>query len=111
MVASGSSARTTRSLVRRHLALRADARRHQGLPLGPHRALERCVAAVETLLIVAGVELEPFPNIQAWLKRCAERPATAKGCSVPEPFDLDEKLKNADEISRKSREQFGFSKA
>jgi len=59
----------------------------------------------------SGVELEPYPKIQAWIKRCMERPATAKGNAVPEPFDLEEKLANAEEISRKSREHFGFSKS
>ena len=41
----------------------------------------------------SGVELEPYPKIQAWIKRCMDRPATMKGSSVPEFFDLEEKLK------------------
>lgn len=31
----------------------------------------------------SGVEIEPFPNVQRWLARIAERPAVQKGVAVP----------------------------
>lgn len=42
---------------------------------------------------VAGVDIERFPNLKAWLDRVGERPAVKRGANIPErvkPADRDE---------------------
>ncbi|KAJ7893428.1 hypothetical protein B0H14DRAFT_3427501 [Mycena olivaceomarginata] len=48
----------------------------------------------------AGLSLDSFPNLQAWLERISARPAVVLGCSVPKsnyvkPEDTERAAKEA----------------
>ncbi|GJJ11164.1 hypothetical protein Clacol_005396 [Clathrus columnatus] len=45
------------------------------------------------------VELEPYPNIRAWIKRIQDRPKTYKGLGVPSRSKLEEQMKVDKEVS------------
>jgi glutathione S-transferase len=45
----------------------------------------------------SGVEIDGLENLQRWLSSIGDRPAVQRGCDVPEPTDLDEMLRKADE--------------
>lgn len=51
----------------------------------------------------AGVELDPFPSIKAWIERCESRPATKQGLSVPKYTDPAKILENADQRAKEAR--------
>lgn len=42
---------------------------------------------------MAGVSIEPFPNLQRWIKTIDARPATARGLNVPYPANEEGRLK------------------
>lgn len=42
---------------------------------------------------MAGVSIEPFPNLQRWIKTIDARPAAAKGLNVPYPANEEGRLK------------------
>jgi glutathione S-transferase len=44
-----------------------------------------------------GVSLDDLPGVQRWLAAIAKRPAVRRGVDVPEPVDLDEMIRKADE--------------
>ncbi|GAA5875335.1 hypothetical protein JCM8547_003207 [Rhodosporidiobolus lusitaniae] len=52
----------------------------------------------------AGVSLEPFPNVQAWVDRIEERPATQAALKVPEQ-DMKTKIKSDPELEKKIQEE------
>lgn len=63
----------------------------------------------------AGVDLDAFPNLKAWWKKIAARPAVKKGLAVPsapgitnEPFQ--EKLKTDEEFRKKNEDVQAFVK-
>lgn len=41
----------------------------------------------------AGISLEPYPHVKAWLQNIQERPAVEKGVNVPEKFEMKEAMK------------------
>lgn len=45
----------------------------------------------------SGVDIDGLAHLQRWLEQIAERPAVKRGKDVPEPSDLDEMLRKADE--------------
>jgi glutathione S-transferase len=45
----------------------------------------------------SGVEIDGLENLQRWLTSIGDRPAVQRGCDVPEPTDLEEMLRKADE--------------
>jgi len=49
----------------------------------------------------SGVTLDGLPNLTRWLNAIAERPAVKRGVDVPEPVDLDEMLRKAEEARAK----------
>jgi len=49
----------------------------------------------------SGVTLDGLPNLTRWLNAIGERPAVKRGVDVPEPVDLDEMLRKADEARTK----------
>jgi GST-like protein len=49
----------------------------------------------------SGVTLDGLPNLTRWLNAIGERPAVKRGVDVPEPVDLDEMLRKADEARAK----------
>jgi glutathione S-transferase/GST-like protein len=49
----------------------------------------------------SGVSLDGLSNLERWLKAIGERPAVKRGVDVPEPVDLDEMLRKADEARAK----------
>jgi len=49
----------------------------------------------------SGVTLDGLPNLTRWLNAIAERPAVKRGVDVPEPVDLDEMLRKAEEARTK----------
>jgi glutathione S-transferase len=49
----------------------------------------------------SGVSLDGLSNLERWLKAIGERPAVKRGVDVPEPVDLDEMLRKADEAKAK----------
>ncbi|KAI1078060.1 glutathione S-transferase [Whalleya microplaca] len=74
----------------------------------------------------SGIELKQFPNVQAWLDRCLERPAVRKGFAVPNESQLanaavlkaretdPEKKKAAEEslaFLNESKEKYGYKYA
>ncbi|KAF8508123.1 glutathione S-transferase [Gautieria morchelliformis] len=79
--------------------------------VGPHYGL----ADIKTFPWVAigpwsGIDMAPYPNIQAWLERIQARPKTYKGLGVPSRFNLEETLRNAEKIAAESAANFGFKK-
>jgi glutathione S-transferase len=49
----------------------------------------------------SGVTLDGLPNVERWLNAIGERPAVKRGVDVPEPVDLDEMLRKAEEARAK----------
>jgi glutathione S-transferase len=49
----------------------------------------------------SGVTLDGLPNLTRWLVAIGKRPAVKRGVDVPEPVDLDEMLRKADEARAK----------
>ena len=49
----------------------------------------------------SGVTLDGLPNLERWLEAIGERPAVKRGVDVPEPVDLEEMLRKADEARAK----------
>ena len=49
----------------------------------------------------SGVPLEGLPNLTRWLAAIGERPAVKRGVDVPEPVDLEEMIRKADEAKAK----------
>jgi glutathione S-transferase len=49
----------------------------------------------------SGVTLDGLPNLERWLNAIGERSAVKRGVDVPEPVDLDEMLRKADEAKAK----------
>ena len=49
----------------------------------------------------SGVTLDGLPNLSRWLNTIAERPAVKRGVDVPEPVDLEEMIRKADEARAK----------
>lgn len=42
----------------------------------------------------AGVEVNGFKHLKAWLDRINARPAIQKGLDVPEPFEMKKKMQS-----------------
>jgi GST-like protein len=51
----------------------------------------------------SGVSIDGLPNLQRWLDAIAARPAVQRGVDVPEPTDLEEMIRKADEAAAKTR--------
>ncbi len=51
----------------------------------------------------SGVAIDGLDHLARWLEQIGEREAVKRGCDVPEPVDLDEMVKNADEAADKVR--------
>ncbi|HEY3519215.1 MAG TPA: glutathione S-transferase N-terminal domain-containing protein [Gammaproteobacteria bacterium] len=49
----------------------------------------------------SGVSLDGLPNLARWLDTIAQRPAVKRGVDVPEPVDLEEMIRKADEARAK----------
>ncbi len=49
----------------------------------------------------AGVELDEVPHVAAWVKRLAERPAFAKGMTIPAAFDLEKEAARLEKLATK----------
>jgi GSH-dependent disulfide-bond oxidoreductase len=49
----------------------------------------------------SGLTLEGLPNLERWLDAIAKRPAVKRGVDVPEPTDLEEMVRKADEARAK----------
>jgi glutathione S-transferase len=49
----------------------------------------------------SGVTLDGLPNLTRWLVAIGKRPAVKRGVDVPEPVDLDEMLRKAEEARAK----------
>jgi glutathione S-transferase len=49
----------------------------------------------------SGVTLDGLPSLARWLDAIAKRPAVKRGVDVPEPVDLDEMIRKADEARAK----------
>lgn len=49
----------------------------------------------------SGVEIDGLDHLARWLAAIAERPAVQRGVDVPEPVDLEEMLRKADEAAEK----------
>jgi glutathione S-transferase len=49
----------------------------------------------------SGVTLDGLPSLARWLDAIAKRPAVKRGVDVPEPVDLDEMIRKADEAKAK----------
>jgi GST-like protein len=49
----------------------------------------------------SGVTLDGLGHLQRWLDAIGARPAVKRGCDVPEPVDLDEMIRKADEARAK----------
>ncbi len=49
----------------------------------------------------SGVTLDGLPNLTRWLEAIGERPAVKRGVDVPEPVDLEEMLRKAEEARAK----------
>jgi len=49
----------------------------------------------------SGLTLEGLPNLERWLVAIGQRPAVKRGIDVPEPTDLEEMVRKADEAKAK----------
>ncbi len=49
----------------------------------------------------SGVTIDGLPNLARWLDAIGERPAVKRGVDVPEPVDLEEMIRKADEARAK----------
>jgi glutathione S-transferase len=49
----------------------------------------------------SGVSIDGLSNLARWLQTIGERPAVKRGVDVPEPVDLDEMIRKADEAKAK----------
>ena len=49
----------------------------------------------------SGVTLDGLPSLSRWLEAIGKRPAVKRGVDVPEPVDLDEMIRKADESRAK----------
>ena len=49
----------------------------------------------------SGVTLDGLPAVSRWLDAIAKRPAVKRGVDVPEPVDLEEMIRKADEARAK----------
>jgi glutathione S-transferase len=49
----------------------------------------------------SGVSIDGLPSLTRWLQAIAARPAVKRGVDVPEPVDLDEMVRKADEARAK----------
>jgi GST-like protein len=49
----------------------------------------------------SGLTLEGLPSLERWLAAIGERPAVKRGVDVPEPVDLEEMVRKADEAKAK----------
>ena len=49
----------------------------------------------------SGLTLDGLPHLERWLDSIAQRPAVKRGVDVPEPVDLEEMLRKADEAKAK----------
>jgi glutathione S-transferase/GST-like protein len=49
----------------------------------------------------SGVSIDDLPHLTRWLNAIAARPAVKRGVDVPEPVDLDEMVRKADEARAK----------
>jgi glutathione S-transferase len=49
----------------------------------------------------SGVSIDGLSNLARWLQTIGERPAVKRGVDVPEPVDLDEMIRKADEARAK----------
>jgi GST-like protein len=49
----------------------------------------------------SGVTLDGLPHLTRWLEAIGERPAVKRGVDVPEPVDLEEMVRKADEARAK----------
>jgi glutathione S-transferase len=49
----------------------------------------------------SGVSLDGLPDLTRWLEAIGERPAVKRGVDVPEPVDLEEMIRKADEAKAK----------
>ena len=49
----------------------------------------------------SGVSIEGLAHLERWLAAVGERPAVKRGVDVPEPVDLDEMIRKADEARAK----------
>jgi len=57
------------------------------------------------------VDLEPYPNVRAWLQRIKDRPKTYKGLGVPSRGSIEEQMKVGREVYQAmGKEFFGFKK-
>jgi glutathione S-transferase len=50
-----------------------------------------------------GVSIDGLANLQRWLGAIAQRPAVRRGKDVPEPTDIEEMIRKADEATSKVR--------
>jgi glutathione S-transferase len=51
----------------------------------------------------SGVSIDGLDHLRGWLDRVGARPAVVRGKDVPEPTDLEEMLRKADEATAKGR--------
>src|SRR5687767_11720697 len=49
----------------------------------------------------SGVSIDELPSVTRWLHAIAARPAVQRGVDIPEPVDLDEMVRKADEARAK----------
>jgi GST-like protein len=49
----------------------------------------------------SGVTLDGLDHLARWLEAVGKRPAVKRGVDVPEPVDLDEMIRKADEARAK----------
>ncbi|HEY8519106.1 MAG TPA: glutathione binding-like protein, partial [Gammaproteobacteria bacterium] len=51
----------------------------------------------------SGVSIDGLNHLQRWLAAVGERPAVKRGVDVPEPTDLEEMIRKADEATSRVR--------
>ncbi|BGO92585.1 Glutathione S-transferase 2 [Rhodotorula toruloides] len=90
-----------------HLNGTKDGERKEWLVGGKYTIADMCTQPWVRMAMWAGVELEKFPALAAWVERIEKRPATQAALKVPEQ-DMLSKIKNdpeyADKLAKKSSE-------
>jgi len=56
----------------------------------------------------AGVEIDEFPTLKKWEEMMSARPGVKKGCNVPKPMNIKEKLQDKDKLDEMAKKYSGW---
>ncbi|GAA5944216.1 hypothetical protein JCM10213_004101 [Rhodosporidiobolus nylandii] len=87
-----------------HLSGAKDGEKKEYLVGGKYTIADMCTQPWIRMAIWAGVDIEPFPHLKAWVERIEQRPATQAALKVPEQDMLSKIKGNPEEAKRLAEE-------